>query len=70
MDDQSLVWMTSLDSWEVMVVIAVIALISSVFSERQKSVRKHTDPKVLDLSDYLGTHRPHPQVTGHCKPKP
>ena len=69
MDDQSLVWMTSLDSWEAMIVIAVIALISSVIRERPDSRGKSNDPKVFNLLEYGQTHRRNQRVQGRFKPK-
>lgn len=54
MDDQSFAWITSLDSWEAMVLIAIIALISSGFHNRQEPKHTRPDTKVVQLSDHLG----------------
>lgn len=69
MHDQSLGFSKSLDSWEAIVVIAVIALISSVFRDGQHPMRRRADLKVFFLSEYCGTHQDNQRARGHFKLK-
>lgn len=64
MDDQSLALINSLDSELALAALVVAALLSSVLRERQQSKQKRSDPKVLTLSEHLGTYRHNKRVTG------